>query len=94
MEDTFLTTNIIDCIQAMVDQIAESKWAEDYKDGGDLNFWVSRCFDNKEDKNEKIILTINHMGWKYSRVLYPQQDSFYGLSPLEEIMVSLYNQTM
>jgi len=94
MTDILNQKDIIQIVQNRVDEIA----LKDYKDCAtkekDLYFWVSRLFEGDRLQKEKIILTIKHMGICFSRVLYPEEDSFYGLSTLEKVMEDLYNQTM
>jgi len=84
-------TDIIDCIQNKVNEIAKTRWENCYKN--DLKFWISRCF-SEDYKEDHLILTINHCNICFSRILYPRPKDFYELDTLEEIMESLYNQTM
>ena len=87
--------DIVDAIQYMVQRLQHECFAEESKDG-DLQFIVSCLYE--EDKNtklsaNKIILTIKHNKWTNSRVLFPG-GSMYGFDHLEDIMRSMYNQTM
>lgn len=87
--------DIVDAIQYMVQRLQNECFVEESKDG-DLQFIVSCLYE--EDKNtklstNKIILTIKHNKWTNSRVLFPG-GSMYGFDHLEDIMRSMYNQTM
>ena len=87
--------DIVDAIQYMVQRLQHECFAEESKDG-DLQFIVSCLYE--EDNNtklsaNKIILTIKHNKWTNSRVLFPG-GSMYGFDHLEDIMRSMYNQTM
>lgn len=79
----------------MMQRLQHECFAEESKDG-DLQFIVSCLYE--EDKNtklstNKIILTIKRNKWTNSRVLFPG-GNMYGFDHLEDIMRSMYNQTM
>jgi len=92
---SFMGFDIIEAIQYAVDKIQEERFAEESEDG-DLEFIVS-CLYEENDKSEystdKIILTIKHSKWTNSRLLFPVKE-YYGFEFLEDIMRSMYNQTM
>jgi hypothetical protein len=91
--------DIIKCIQEQVDKIVKEKYKNDscppiftvsvlYKEDDNLQTKVQR------DKDHKIILTIQHCGSAFSKVIFPQTYNVYGYEPLEEIMKHMYNRTM
>ena len=87
--------DIVDAIQYMVQRLQNECFAEESEDG-DLQFIVSCLYEEDKDgelSTRKIILTIKHGKWTNSRVLFPG-GNMYGFDHLEDIMRSMYNQTM
>ena len=85
--------NIIDAIQYAVDKIVKEK----YKYNTPPKFIVSQMDRyNSEGKvgGHEIVLTIEHMGWKRTRTLFPNLSCGYGYEPLEREIEYLYNSTM
>ena len=89
--DKGIYSDLIEILQTEVNRSAKIQYPNCYDN--DLWLYISRLFDKSSDK-EKIILTINHSGYMYSRYLFPQENSFYGLNDLASIISDLYNQTM
>lgn len=87
--------NIIDAVQYAVNKVSKQLYKED-KDTPP-RFIVSQ-YDvmDKEGKiiDHKILLTVEHMGWKRSRVLFPRLDHEYGYTSLKDEITYLYNSTM
>lgn len=93
---SFRGFDILTSIQYAIDKIQKECFARESEDG-DLQFIVSCLYE--EDKNgeynsDKIVLTIKHNKWTNSRLLFPTIDSYCGFECLEDIMRSMYNQTM
>lgn len=87
--------DIVDTIQYMVQRLQNECFAKE-SEVGDLQFIVSCLYEEGKDgepSTNKIILTIKHDKWTNSRVLFPTT-GIYGFDRLEDIMRSMYNQTM
>ena len=86
--------NIIDSVQDTIDKVCKQK----YKDDAECppEFIVSLYQGYKDGKivEHQIILTIDHMGHRHSRPIFPRLDYKYGYESLSEIMKYLYNSTM
>ena len=91
MQQTNNNKNIIDIIQDKVNEICEEIWKDD--DCRPI-FKVSILFEGEHLKNHRIILTITHLKRSYSRIIFNDEDSFYGYGNIEDEMKDLYNQTM
>ncbi|WP_211750099.1 hypothetical protein [Paenibacillus sp. Marseille-Q4541] len=90
--------NVIDSIQLSVDEIAVAEYENDITPP---KFTVSLLYEecsSKElfetDYEHKIIMTVEHNGLAFSKVLFPCTDMIYGYSDLKDIMKYLYNRTM
>jgi len=81
--------DIIDVIEEKVEKLAKEWWA---KDEYPPKFWVS--LDNYDMDNQRILLTISHNEYKFSRPIFPVEETEYGYDPLIDCMKDLYNQTM
>lgn len=94
-DDCIRGFDIVDAIQYMVLRIQNECFASESEDG-DLQFITSCLYEEDKDGkliDNKIILTIQHGRWTNSRVLFPT-GSICGFDNLEDIMRSMYNQTM
>lgn len=80
--------SIIDIFQRVVNKIAEQEYKDDECPP---KFTVSLY--EKEGTHE-IILTIEHLGEKKSRKLFPRPDCKYGYESIKDEMRWLYNSTM
>ena len=83
------TYNVIDLLDTVVQVIAERNWAND---GCPPEFWVS--LDNDNMDNQVIMISINHLGSKFTEKLFPRPNTLYGYNTIFDQMVSLYNRTM
>ena len=87
--------NIIDSIQHAVDKICKQEYKHDTD--SPPKFIVSQ-YDKANEKGEfighEIVLTIEHMGWKRTRTIFPKLEFKYGYEPLKDEMKWLYNSTM
>lgn len=79
--------DIIDCLQEKVNEIAEIKYANDICKP---KFIVSLL----NEKEHKILLTVKHLGFCMTNVVFPDLECNYGYPNLEEQIKWLYNQTM
>lgn len=85
----FFNLNVIRIIEEYVQKIAKDHW---YNDECPPEFWVSL---NNEDMNDQsIMITINHLGLKFTEKLFPRKDTEYGYNSISDQMISMYNQTM
>lgn len=81
--------DIIQIIDAIVQEVAKKNWEEDECPP---EFWVSL---NNEDKDDQsIMISINHLGSKFTEKLFPITDTYYGYDSLLSQMIGMYNQTM
>lgn len=93
-KDKFYANNIIETIRSEVDKQFKEHWS---KDECQPEFLVSILFDKniRNNKTEQyIILTCKHLSSVFSRVIFPDDESFYGYESILSVMESLYNQTM
>ena len=81
--------NIISMLDLIVKEIAEREWAND---DCPPEFWVS--LDNDDMDNQVIMISINHLGSKFTEKLFPRPNTLYGYNTIFDQMVSLYNRTM
>ena len=81
--------NIIDILDSAVQTLAKARWAND---DCPPEFWVS--LDNDDMDNQVIMISINHLGSKFTEKLFPRPNTLYGYSSIFDQMVSLYNRTM
>lgn len=80
--------SLIDVIQDAVDNISKDYWKTDECPPV---FVVSQLIKNE---THEILLTIQHLGSSFSKVLFPQIDSNYGYESLLSEMKELYSLTM
>lgn len=80
--------DIIGLINKYVQEIAKDNWK---KDECPPEFWVSVYGYGDE---QKIMITVNHLGSKFTEVLFPIKDATYGYDSLLTEMKYLYNRTM
>ncbi len=81
--------NIIDILDSAVQTLAKARWAND---DCPPEFWVS--LDNDDMDNQVIMISINHLGSKFTEKLFPRPNTLYGYNSIFDQMVSLYNRTM
>lgn len=81
--------DVISIIDEIVQALARKNW---WDDECPPEFYVSL---NNEDKtNQSIMITVNHLGYKFTEKLFPRKNTEYGYECLLNQMISMYNQTM
>lgn len=81
--------DIVNIIEEYVQQTAKEYWSTD---DCPPKFWVS--LNNVDMNNQKIMITIDHLGRKFTEVLFPRSNTEYGYSLVLYLMENMYNQTM
>lgn len=81
--------DIIDLLNKYVQELAKIKYATDTT--CPPQFWVSIL---GYGENQKIVLSVSHLGSSYSKILFPQPDADYGYETIEQEVEWLYNRTM
>lgn len=81
--------DIVNIIEYYVRKLAEENWKND---NCPPEFWVS--LNNEDMNNQKIMITINHLGRKFTENLFPRSNTEYGYSSVLCLMENMYNQTM
>lgn len=81
--------DVISIIDEVVQELAEESWSED---NCPPEFWVS--LNNEDINNQSIMITINHLGCKFTEKIFPRKDTRYGYGSLHEQMKNMYIQTM
>ena len=82
-------TDIISILEEKVIKLAKEHWKSDKCPP---EFWVSL---NDEDvNNHRIMLTISHLGYKFTEKIFPRDNSNYGYDSLLNQMINMYNKTM
>ena len=81
--------DIISVIDEVVRKLEKDNWKEDECPP---EFWVS--LNNEDMNNQSIMITINHLGYKFTEKLFPRKDMRYGYDSLMSQMINLYNKTM
>lgn len=91
--DNFLeylpSMDIISIIDEVVQKLTKDHWEEDECPP---EFWVS--LSNEDMNNQSIMITINHLGYKFTEKLFPRKDTNFGYDSLLNQMINMYNQTM
>ena len=81
--------DIINIIEEKVQNLAKLHWSDDKCPP---EFWVS--LNNEDMKNQTIMITINHLGYKFTEKLFPRTNTEYGCGSVLNQMINMYNQTM
>ena len=81
--------DIVPLIEESIQDLAKSYWSEDKCPP---EFWVS--LNNEDMKNQSIMITINHLGCKFTEKLFPRTNTEYGYDSVLNQMINMYNQTM
>lgn len=89
--DNFINSSIdiINIIDEIVQIYAKENWKDD---DTPPEFWVS--LNNEDDNNQSIMITISHLGHKFTEKLFPINNTRYGYGSLLSQMINMYNQTM
>lgn len=83
------SADFITIIDEVVQKLAKDNWKEDECPP---EFWVS--LNNEDMNNQSIMITINHLGYKFTEKLFPRKDTHFGYDSLLNQMINMYNQTM
>lgn len=85
----FFNLDIIKIIEEYIQNLAKNHWDNDECPP---EFWVS--LNNEDMNNQSIMITVNHLGLKFTEKLFPRKDTEYGYGSILDQMISIYNQTM
>ena len=82
----------LDIISIIDEKVQE--WAKEYwnDDKCPPDFWVS--LNNDDPNNQAIMITINHLGLKFTEYVFPRKDTEYGYDSIMNQMINMYNRTM
>ena len=83
------STDIVSIIDEVVQKLTKDIWEDDECPP---EFWVS--LNNEDMKDQSIMITINHMDYKFTEKLFPRKDTYFGYDSLLDQMRNMYNQTM
>lgn len=89
MNKTNLNLTLVELLAKYVNEIAKVKYGNDTI--CPPLFIVSVM---GYEEHQKIVLTVNHSGSCYSKILFPQPDVKYEYETIEKEMEWLYNRTM
>ena len=81
--------DIVNIIEEKVQELVKEHWQ---KDDCPPKFWVS--LNNEDMKNQSIMITIKHCGYKFTEKLFPRMEIEYGYESVLNQMINMYNQTM
>ena len=81
--------DIVSIIDEVVQILVKEAWKDDKCPP---EFWVS--LNNEDMKDQSIMITINHMDYKFTEKLFPRKDTHFGYDGLLDQMRNMYNQTM
>lgn len=88
-DQTIYGFDIVKIIENYVQKQAERHWKGD---SCPPEFWVT--LNNEDMSNQMIMITINHLGVKFTEVLFPRKNTHYGYDSVLNQMINMYNQTM
>jgi hypothetical protein len=93
-KDKMFDKNIVELVREKVNKLTDKHWNHDEC----KPIFITSILYHKNKDTDKIeqyiILTCQHLSSTFSRILFPQEDSFYGYESILSEMESLYNQTM
>ena len=81
--------NIVNILEEEVQKLVKEHWKND---DCPPEFWVS--LNNEDMDNQTILITINHLGSKFTERLFPRRNTEYGYETVLNQMINMYNQTM
>lgn len=81
--------DIINIINKEVQRLAKEEW-----DGDQCPPIFSVSLNNEDTDQQSIIITIEHLGSKFSWNLFPRSDAKWGYDSVLHLMVNMYNRTM
>lgn len=81
--------DIIDVLEEYVITLLKEEWKNDTCPP---KFIVS--LNNEDINNQSIMITIDHLGSKFTERLFPRNGTHYGYDSILSQMINMYNQTM
>ena len=81
--------DIITILEEKVQSLTKEHWSTD---NCPPEFWIT--LNNENMDNQKILITINHLGYKFTEVLFPRTEAHWGYASVLNQMINMYNQTM
>ena len=81
--------DIIKILEDKVQELAKEHWSTDKCPP---EFWVT--LNNEDIDNQKILITVNHLGYKFTEILFPRNETHYGYDSVLNQMINMYNLTM
>ena len=81
--------NIVSILEEEVQKLTKEHWKND---DCPPEFWVS--LNNEDMDNQTILITINHLGSKFTERLFPRRNTEYGYETVLNQMINMYNKTM
>ena len=81
--------DIISILEEKVQKLSKENWE---KDDCPPEFLIS--LNNEDMCNQEILITINHMGMKFTERIFPRKNAKYGYESILDQMINLYNRTM
>ena len=81
--------DIINIIEEKVQKYAREHWKND---ACPPEFWVS--LQNENSDEQAILISINHLGSKFTEKLFPRKDTDFGYDSVLNQMINMYNLTM
>lgn len=84
-----LDLDVVYIIEEKVQQLAKDYWNDD---SCPPEFLVS--LNNEDENNQSIMITICHLGRKFTEKLFPRKNTEYGYGSITSQMINMYNQTM
>lgn len=81
--------SIIDLIEFSIQELVSKEWEDD---DCKPEFWIS--VNNDDMNDQRILITINHLGNKFTQSLFPRQGTEYGYDSVLGQLKSMYASTM
>ena len=81
--------SITEILQEKIDKISAREW---FNDDCKPEFKLSILYDTEQ--NQFIVLSIDHLGHSFSKIIFPKKENLYGYDSVLSDMKDLYNQTM
>lgn len=86
---TLFNDDIISILEDRVQELSKEYWSDDRCPP---EFWVT--LSNEDIDNQKILITVSHLGYKFTEILFPRTSALYGYGSVLNQMINMYNQTM
>lgn len=81
--------NIIQLLEEYVNTMSKEEWKDDKCQP---KFIIS--LNNEDMNNQSIMITIDHLGSKFTENLFPRKETRYGYDSILDQMINMYNRTM